>query len=84
MPIDLDRYKKLKADVDRCQREADRAEGALAQTMERLADEFGCKTLKAAEAKAKKLAAEAEEAEQEFAGKLDEFEEKHGAVLKGE
>ncbi len=44
--MDVDRYKKLKTEVEDLQRKVSRAEGALAQTMERLDDEFDCKTLK--------------------------------------
>ncbi len=84
MTISVEKYNRLKTTVDRLQREHDRAEGALAQQMERLESDFGCKTLKAAEAKAKKLEAEAAGAEREYGEALSEFEEKWSNVLEGE
>jgi len=81
MPINLDRYRKLKADVDRCQREADRAEGALSQLMAKLEEEFGCKSLKEAEKLLVKLRKESKKAEKEFGEALNEFEEKWEEVL---
>ena len=81
MVVDLKRYQKLKDDVDRLRREADRAEGALEELMGRLEAEFGCKTLREAKALSSRLEDEADKATKEFNSKLDEFEEEWGEVL---
>ncbi len=82
MTLDLVKYQTLKTSVDRLQQSHDRAEGALAQQMETLEGKFGCKTIKAAERKAKELKREADEAESEYEEALAEFEEKWGDRLK--
>lgn len=84
MTIDIDRYKELKAKVDKCQREADRAEGALQQLMGRLKDKFDCETIEQGEELAEKLSREADEAEDLFDMALVVFEAKHQSVLKGD
>jgi len=81
MAVDLKRYEELKSQVDKYQREADRAEGALAQLMERLESEHSCKTLKQAEKKVERLKKEANQAEEEFTIALAEFEKKWDHVL---
>jgi len=77
----LDRYQKLKGKADELQREADRAEGALEQLMDKLKDEFDCETLEEAEKLSKKLEKEAKKAEEDFETAIDMFEEKWGDVL---
>lgn len=47
------RYMRLKAQVESFKREADKTEGALAQAMFHLFEEFGCQTVKEGEAKLK-------------------------------
>lgn len=47
--MDLREYTRLKERADSLQREADRAEGAFEQVKTRLADDHGCKSVKAAE-----------------------------------
>lgn len=47
------RYIQLKVQVEAFKREADKAEGALAQAMHHLFEEFGCQTVKEGEAKLK-------------------------------
>ena len=81
MPIDVARYEELKSEVDSLQRKADRSEGALAQLMERLKDEFGCDSLKKAEKLSAKLKLEASKAEEEYSEALERFEEKWEEVL---
>ena len=81
MAIDLKRYERLKTDVDRLQRDADRAEGALAQLMGRLEKEHDCATLQDAETLLKKLQAKEKAAEEKFATALAEFEEEWSDVL---
>ena len=48
---DLQDVIELKKKVDAMRRDADRAAGALDETMKRLKDEFGCDTIKAAKQK---------------------------------
>ena len=79
--IDLSRYKSLKAEVDKLQRETDRAEGALAQLMKRLQSEYNCKTLEQAEKQLKKLQKESQAAEDEYNEALSDFEEQWSEML---
>jgi len=62
----LKEYTQLKKKVEEDRKEADRAEGALAEIMKRLKDEFGCSTIAAAKKKRKKLKKQAEEIEAEY------------------
>lgn len=80
--MDIDRYKKLKADVDRSRRDADRAEGAFNQLMARLKKEFGCDTLEQAEVELAKRKKERDESGERFTEKLADFEETYGEMLK--
>lgn len=64
----------MKGEVDRLQREVDRAEGTLDALRKRLKDEFGCGTLEDAEAKLIGMEDAAKEAEGNFASTLDKFE----------
>jgi len=82
MPIDLKRYQVLKSKVDDLQRDADRAEGALTQLMERLKTEHDCDTLEQAEKKVAKLKKALAAAEQQYESDLEEFETDWEHVLK--
>ena len=79
--MDLDRYQKLKKRVDKLQHEKSRADGALAQTMDRLKKEHGCKSLSEASAKLKKMTKEQEKAEREFDSAVGQFDEEWGGIL---
>lgn len=81
MAIDLKRYQQIKSDVDRRQREADRAEGALTQVMTRLENEFGCKTLLQAKRKSAKAKQTADDDERKYEQAAEEFERKWGEEL---
>ena len=81
---DLERYQQLKRTVDRLRRDADRMEGALAQTTVRLEEEFGCETLEQAETLAAALSREADAAEREFGRAFGVFVEEWGDELEGE
>lgn len=74
--MDLDEYKNLKERAEQAKREADRAAGALEQTMTRIKTEFGCATLKEARAKLAKLEVEENELGREFDTKLQAFSTK--------
>ena len=77
----LDRYQKMKRKADELRREADRAEGALEQLMEKLKEDFDCDTLEEAEQLSKRLEKEAKEAEEQFDVAVEEFEEEWGDEL---
>lgn len=81
--MELDRYNQLKSNVDRLQREKDRAEGALSKLKERLQREYGIKSIKGAKSAVTRLKAEVKQAEGDFSSKLDEFEREWGEKLSG-
>ena len=81
MTIDVERYQKLKDNVDRLQREADRAEGALDQLMVKLKEDYGCDTIEEAETKAAKLGKAATKAEVLFETAFAKFRVKWAEVL---
>lgn len=74
MALDLQKFTALKTAVEQAQREADRAAGALEQTMAALKVEFDCGTLAAAQKLSAKLDKEAAVAEASFTEALAEFE----------
>lgn len=78
MAIDIDEYKKLKANAEAAQSEADRAAGRLEQAISRLEEEFGCKTIKAAAKLLSDLEAELAQAEKVYNDAKREFEEQWG------
>lgn len=79
----LDTYQRLKRAAESKQREADRAAGALEQTMARLRKEFGCKSLKEAKAKLQELEATHERTGKKFQKAVEELDNKWGKVLRG-
>jgi len=81
--IDLKRYETLKTNVDRIQREHDRAEGALAQLVGRLKAEHGCDSLEEAEDQLVVLERKAKANEERYNNALCEFEEEWGEQIKG-
>ncbi len=82
--INLKKYEQLKSQVDQARQEADRAEGALAQTMKRLEEEFDCGSLEEAEKLEAELKKKAKKAEEEFDVALANFEEKWELGSKGD
>ena len=83
--IDVKRFNELKTRVDKLQRDKDRAEGALAQLMERLKSEHGCGTIEEAEAKLSDLRKKTAAKERVYNQALGEFEQDWSASLgKGE
>lgn len=68
-------FRALKTEVESARSEADKAQGSLDTLMKRLKDEYGCKDLKAAQAKLKELKSELDTA-------TEDFEEKHTAYEK--
>ena len=81
--MDVLRYTKLKSDVDRLRREADRAEGVLDDLTKRLKQDFGVETVEEAESLAAKLEKEAAAKEKEYARALVDFEKNWGEQVRG-
>ena len=81
MAIDVKEFQQLKAHVARLQREADKAEGAYAEQMNRLKTEFQCDTLEEAEAELKDMGDKLEVAERKFKKMKDKFDKDWGKVL---
>lgn len=77
----LDQYKRLQDRADKLRREADRAEGGLAQMMGRLESDYGVTTLKAAKALLVELEQQATDDADAYATEMDAFEDKWGKVL---
>ena len=69
-------YTRLKKEVEEDQAEVDRAEGALAEIMKRLKEEFGCPTLAKAKKKFTKLKLQAVDIEREYDEKVKSYESK--------
>jgi hypothetical protein len=72
----LKEYTRLKRGVEEDQQEADRAEGALAEIMKRLKDEFNCPTLAKAKKKLKQLKKQAEDLELEYDEEIESYKKK--------
>lgn len=70
------KYRQLKDDVENAKSEAARARGAQDQLMQRLKGDFGCSTLKEAEAKLEELQKESASLEKKFNKALADYEEK--------
>lgn len=70
----MQKYLKLKEKAESLRRDSDRAAAAEEFQRKRLLDEFGCKSVKEAEAKLKKLQKELEDGEAEFEKVTTEFE----------
>lgn len=81
MAIDVKEFQQLKANVARLQREADKAEGAYAEQMNRLKTEFDCKTIEDACALLSDLETKLEKAKQKFRKMKDKFDKDWGKVL---
>jgi len=74
--ITEEQYRKLKRDVEEAKSEADRAEGALAQLLKRLEEEFHCDNLKEAKAMLTDLSNKEERAQTIFEKSLKDYETK--------
>jgi len=68
------RFSELKREVKDATREAERAQGALDETIKQLKDEFDCSSLKEAKALLGKLEKKANAAEDDFETALAEYE----------
>ena len=74
--IDLKEFQRLQDKVARLQREADKAEGALAEQMKRLKDDHGCESVEQAEKLLATLEKEQIAAEKQFTKAADKFEQR--------
>ncbi len=72
--ITEDQFRRLKREVEVAKSEADRAQGALEQLMQRLKSEYGCDTLKQAKQKLTELQQELEKAKKEFEKEMAAYE----------
>ncbi len=72
----INKYLKLKENVEDAERKANQAEGGLSQIMKQFKTEFDCTTLEAAEKKHKKLQKQAETAKEKFENEIEKFNEK--------
>lgn len=74
MAIDLERFKELKDKLEQRRNAAAQAEGRLQSLMERLRDDYNCKTVGAANKKLKSLERDLKKAEGEYDKLLEEEE----------
>ena len=79
--MDLPEYEKLKRKADRLKAEAERAAGALEQTMARLKEEFDCDTLADAEELLAVKKQEEAKAKKGYESELGAFKEEWGEQL---
>ena len=77
----LERYTRVKKQVENLQREHDRAEGILSECLGRLQEKFGVDSLKAANQLLKKLEEQGQQREQKFEQELAHFEEQYGQFI---
>ena len=71
----LDKYVRLKKQVENAQQKVSQAEGALGEIMKQLKKEFGCDTLKEAKRKLKQLEKQKTSSKQESDDAIEKFEE---------
>lgn len=69
-------FMELKRKVDLAKTEQDQAAGSMATVMEQLQEDFGCKTIEAAQEKMTTLKESLEGKEAAFTEALEEFQEK--------
>lgn len=74
--LSREEFEKLKRQVEDAKAEADRAQGAYDQLMERLKKEFNCNTLDEAKTLLVKIQRRREEAGKAFQTKMDDYKRK--------
>ncbi len=77
----IERFKELKAKVDRLRREYDRAEGALEQAMMKLKKQYGCKTLEEGRALLVKTEKDCKRKRAKFDKAMERFDGEWGEKL---
>jgi len=78
----FDDLPKLKRQVERLRTESDKAAGAYEQLLKRIRDEFGCKTLRDAEAKLAELQQQEIEALSRYNTKRKKFDKRWKQILR--
>lgn len=73
----LDRYLEIKERVEKAQKKANKAQGALEQVMKQLKSEFGCSTLPQAKKKLKTLQKETNKAKEVAEAGVNKFAKKY-------
>lgn len=81
--MNVNDIKKLKGQVREAQAEAERAEGALQETLQQLQEEFGCSSIEQAEALLQSLEEEEKRVQQKLDQVLEKFREKWSDYLDG-
>ena len=71
----IDKYLKLKRQVEEAQQKASQAEGALGEVMNQLKKEFNCNTLAEAKKKLKQLEKDEQQSEEEFEAAVEKFKD---------
>ena len=77
----IERYKELKAKVDRLRREHDRAEGALEQAMLKLKEQYDCKTLEEGKIVLSKMEKDCKRKRSKYDKAMERFDEEWGERL---
>ena len=81
MTITIEEFNRLKSQVEKLQRKADKAEGALEQTMALLNTEFNCDSIEEAQEKAEEYSKEADKLKAKFEESHEAFNDKWEDVL---
>lgn len=81
MKKSVDRLLRLQQELRDIRDTRARAEGALAQDMKRLKEDFGCSSLKEAEKRLTELTASAQEEEAKLEGMVQDFEKEYANEL---
>lgn len=79
--MDIARWERLKGEVDKLQRDVDRAEGSLHTLLDRLRKEHGCESLEDARELLNRLSRKEAKLEERFDQSLEAFEQKWDGVL---
>lgn len=81
MAVSVSRYESLKRRIEQDSKDAERAQGAIAQIKRDLRSGFGCKSIEDAEILLRKMEKELQADEKTLEAKVEELEEKYGDEL---
>lgn len=76
MAIDADEYLKIKKQIEKKQKEINRAEGVLEQIMKELKTKYNCTSIAGAKSKHEKLKRKLKETEKEYDSAVASFKKK--------
>jgi hypothetical protein len=82
--IDLKEFNRLKTEIEKLRTKADKAEGALEQTMKTLKEDYDCDTIEEAQDLAKSKRKKEEKLKAKFQNTHDEFVGKWGEKLRSD